>query len=75
MREVHEEEVGSAFPRRPLRAWDLALPLQHVAGAIAIVGRLGDEAEGMLEAPFLALLLEPVDHQLVHLLLLSHPPI
>lgn len=75
MREVHDECVGPSLPRRPLRPWDLALPLQHVASAITVVDWLGHEAKGMLEAPLLPLLLEAVYHQFVDLLLLSHLPI
>ena len=75
VREVHDQRVGPSFPGRPLGPWDFALPLQHVAGAIAVVDWFGNEAKGVLEAPLLTLLLEAVDHQFVDLLLLSHQPI
>ena len=70
MGEVHGESIGSAFPRGILGSWDLAIPLEHVGGAIGIFEGFGNKAKGVVAAPFLALFLEAVDDKLVDLLLL-----
>jgi hypothetical protein len=68
--EIHGEVVCASLPRGILRSWDLAMPLEHIDCAIWIFNRFSNKAKGMITAPFLALLLEPIDDQLVDLLLL-----
>ena len=69
---VHGEGIGAALPGTVLGAWDLAMPLEHVGSSIGVVDGLGHEAEGVVAAPLLPLLLQPVYHQFVYLLLLHN---
>ncbi len=70
MREVHAEYVAASFPGTFFGAGDLAVPFEHVGGAVLVFDGLGDEAEGVVASPVLPLLLETVYHQLVYLLFL-----
>lgn len=61
MSEIHGDVVGAAFPRGIFGAGDLAMPLEHIDCAIGIFNRFGHKAKGVITAPLLPLLLEPVD--------------
>ena len=67
---VHCEDVTASFPRALLGSRDFAMPLEHVCGSIVVLDRFGDKAEGVITPPLFAFLFEPVDDELVNLLLL-----
>ena len=72
MAEVHGEDEAAVLPRTVLRSGDLAVPLQHIAGAIMAFDGFGDEAERVVAPPIFSLFFESVYHQFVYLLFLHY---
>lgn len=62
MGKVHGEVVGAALPRRIFWPWYLAMPLEHIHCSIRVLNWFGHKAERVITAPFLTLLLQPIDH-------------
>jgi hypothetical protein len=67
---IHTQNVAASFPGTVLGPRNFTVPLEHIGSAIVVLDRLGDEAEGVVAPPFLALLLQSVDDQVVGLFLL-----
>ena len=70
MAEVHAQHVAAAFPWRVLGPWDLAVPLQHVCGAVLVFNGFRHDAKRVVASPVFPLFLEAVDNELVYLFFL-----
>mgnify|MGYP000925867685 FL=1 len=71
MSKVHVKGVGATLPRCAGWSWNFADPLKHIGATIGILLRLGHETKGVVGSPFLSLLLETVEHDLVRFLLVQ----
>lgn len=53
--EVHQESVATSFPGALFGAGDLAVPFEHVGGAVVGLEGLGYESERMIAPPLFPL--------------------
>jgi hypothetical protein len=70
VREVHAENVATAFPWAIFGSWYFAMPLEHIGGAICIFDGFSYKSEGVIAPPVFPFLFKSVDNELVDLFFL-----